>query len=113
MGVLGFIGKYGLYRFSNMMALLDHHVRGVDEKAALGGRKWSNYTWHGDQSPGFPFVHGLQSSDCDMNDLRNSKLHIQVGKNLVENKMTESHFFIELIGLSARWKNRVATAAGS
>ncbi|GMV87096.1 MAG: hypothetical protein AMXMBFR81_00270 [Chthonomonas sp.] len=97
MGVLGFIGKYGLYRFSNMMALLDHHVRGVDEKAALGGRKWSNYTWHGDQSPGFPFVHGLQSSDCDMNDLRNSKLHIQVGKNLVENKMTESHFFIELI----------------
>lgn len=97
MGVLGFIGKYGLYRFSNMLGLLDHHVRGVGEEKALGGRKWSNYTWHGDQSPGFPYVHGLQSSDCDMNDLRNSKLHIQIGKNLVENKMTESHFFIELI----------------
>jgi len=97
MGVLGFIGKYGLYRFSNMLALVDSHVRKVDEKKALGGRKWSNYTWHGDQAPGFPFVHGLQNADCDMNDLRNSKLHIQVGKNLVENKMTESHFFIELM----------------
>jgi len=97
MGLLGVIGKYGLYRFANMLALLDHHVRGVDEKEALGGRKWSNYTWHGDQAPGFPYVHGLQNADCDMNDLRNSRLHIQVGKNLVENKMTESHFFIELM----------------
>ena len=97
MGVLGFIGKYGLYRFSNMMGLVDQHVRGVDEEHAIGGRKWSNYTWHGDQAPGFPFVHGLQNTDCDMNDMRTSKLHIQVGKNLVENKMTESHFFIELM----------------
>ncbi|MCW5943448.1 MAG: molybdopterin-dependent oxidoreductase [Fimbriimonadaceae bacterium] len=102
MGVLGFIGKYGLYRFSNMLALLDARVRGVDEKDALGGRKWSNYTWHGDQSPGFPYVHGLQSSDCDLNDMRNAKLHIQIGKNLVENKMTESHFFIELIERGAK-----------
>ena len=102
MGVLGFIGKYGLYRFSNMMAVLDQHVRGVSEKEALGGRKWSNYTWHGDQSPGFPYVHGLQSSDCDLNDMRNAKLHIQIGKNLVENKMTESHFFIELIERGAK-----------
>ena len=30
MGLLGVIGKYGMYRFSNMMALLDTHVRGVD-----------------------------------------------------------------------------------
>lgn len=97
MGLLGVIGKYGLYRFANMLGLLDAHVRGVPPKEALGGRKWSNYTWHGDQAPGLPFVHGLQSSDTDFNDLRLSKLHIGVGKNLVENKVAESHFFIELI----------------
>ncbi|HWP31145.1 MAG TPA: molybdopterin-dependent oxidoreductase [Fimbriimonadales bacterium] len=97
MGLLGVIGKYGMYRFANMLGLLDSHVRGVGPKEALGGRKWSNYTWHGDQAPGLPFVHGLQSSEPDLNDLRLSKLHIQVGKNLVENKLAESHFFIELM----------------
>jgi nitrate reductase alpha subunit len=95
MGLLGVIGKYGMYRFANMMALLDAEVRGVGADEAKGGRLWSNYTWHGDQAPGFPFVHGLQSADVDFNDLRFSKLTIQVGKNLVENKMAESHFFIE------------------
>jgi len=95
MGLLGVIGKYGMYRFANMMALLDADVRGVGHEEAKGGRLWSNYTWHGDQAPGFPFVHGLQSADVDFNDLRFSKLTIQVGKNLVENKMAESHFFIE------------------
>jgi nitrate reductase alpha subunit len=97
MGLLGVIGKYGMYRFGNMMALVDTKVRGVDPEEAKGGRFWSNYTWHGDQAPGFPFVHGLQSADVDFNDLRFSKLTIQVGKNLVENKMAESHFFIEVM----------------
>ncbi len=97
MGLLGVIGKYGMYRFSNMMALLDTHVRGVSPDEALGGRNWSNYTWHGDQAPGHPFVHGLQCSDCDFNDMRNTKLHVQVGKNLVENKMPDTHWFIETI----------------
>lgn len=32
-----------------------------------------------------------------MSDLRQSRLLIQVGKNLVENKMPESHFFQEII----------------
>jgi nitrate reductase alpha subunit len=102
MGLLGVIGKYGMYRFSNMLALLDTHVRGVGADEALGGRIWSNYTWHGDQAPGQPFVHGLQASDEDLNDLRNSRLHIQCGKNLVENKMPENHFFNELIERGAK-----------
>ncbi len=97
MGLLGVIGKYGMYRMCNSLALLDAHVRGVGAAEALGGRNWSNYTWHGDQAPGFPFVHGLQASDVDMSDLRLSRLHIQVGKNLVENKMPESHFFHEVM----------------
>ncbi len=102
MGLLGVIGKYGMYRFANALALLDVHVRGVGPDQALGGRTWSNYTWHGDQAPGHPFVHGLQTSDVDFNDLRFSKLHIQCGKNLVENKMPESHFFNELMERGAK-----------
>jgi len=102
MGLLGVIGKYGMYRFSNTLALLDEHVRGIDEHDAKGGRLWSNYTWHGDQAPGHPFTTGLQAADEDFNDLRNSLLHIQCGKNLVENKMAESHFFIESLERGAK-----------
>src|SRR3970282_76652 len=87
MGLLGVLGKYGMYRFSNMMALLDAKVRGVKPEESLGGRNWSNYTWHGDQAPGFPFVHGLQASAVDMSDLRLSRLHIQVGKKLLEHRI--------------------------
>jgi len=102
MGLLGVIGKYGMYRFANGLALLDAHIRGVDEHDAKGGRTWSNYTWHGDQAPGHPFTTGLQTSDEDFNDLRNSRLHIQCGKNLVENKMAESHFFVEVMERGAK-----------
>src|SRR5512139_2548942 len=102
MGLLGVIGKYGMYRFSNTLALLDQNIRGVQPEVARGGRTWSNYTWHGDQAPGHPFVTGLQASDEDFNDLRNSRLHIQCGKNLVENKMPESHFFVEAMERGAK-----------
>ncbi len=102
MGLLGVMGKYGFYRWSNMLALLDERIRGVEPTHALGGRLWSNYTWHGDQAPGHPFVHGLQAADCDFNELRHAKLHIQCGKNLVESKMPESHWFIELMERGAK-----------
>ncbi len=93
----GIIGKFGIFRFANMMSLVDHHVRGVSPEKAQGAKDWSEYTWRGDQAPGQPFVHGLQTSDMDMNDLRFSKLTIQIGKNLVENKMPESHWLNEII----------------
>ena len=95
MGLLGVLGKYGMYRLNNSLALLDVKIRGVKPEQAKAGRNWSNYTWHGDQAPGHPWVHGLQASDCDFNDLRFSKLIIMDGKNLVENKITDSHWFIE------------------
>ena len=95
MGLLGVLGKYGMYRLNNSMALLDAKIRGVKPEEAKAGRNFSNYTWHGDQAPGHPWVHGLQASDCDFNDLRFSKLIIMDGKNLVENKLTDSHWFIE------------------
>jgi nitrate reductase alpha subunit len=102
MGLLGVFGKYGMYRLGNTMALLDTHLRGVSPEEAKAGRAWSNYTWHGDQAPGHPWVHGLQNADCDFNDLRASKLIIQDGKNLVENKMTDSHWFIECMERGAK-----------
>jgi hypothetical protein len=77
-------------------------IRGVGPDRALGGRNWSNYTWHGDQAPGHPWVHGLQTSDCDFNDLRYSKLIVMDGKNLVENKLTDSHWFIECMERGAK-----------
>ena len=95
MGLLGVLGKYGIYRLNNSLALLDSQIRGVGPEEALGGRNFSNYTWHGDQAPGHPWVHGLQTSDCDFNDLRFSKLIIMDGKNLVENKLADAHWFIE------------------
>jgi nitrate reductase / nitrite oxidoreductase, alpha subunit len=97
MGLLGVMGKYGMYRLCNSLALLDANVRGVGKEDAKAGRNWSNYTWHGDQAPGQPWVHGLQNSDCDFNDLRFSKLIIMNGKNLVENKITDAHWFIECL----------------
>ena len=102
MGLLGVFGKYGMYRLANTMALLDTRIRGVGEEEAKAGRAWSNYTWHGDQAPGHPWVHGLQASDCDFNDLRFTKLIIQDGKNLVENKLTDSHWFIECMERGAK-----------
>jgi nitrate reductase alpha subunit len=102
MGLLGIFGKYGAYRLANSLAILDTILRGVDPKDAKGARKWSNYTWHGDQAPGQPWVHGLQASDCDFNDLRFSRLIIMDGKNLVENKMTDSHWFVECMERGAK-----------
>jgi nitrate reductase alpha subunit len=93
----GVIGKFGIYRMANLLGLLDHHVRGVPPEQAHGARDWNEYTWRGDQAPGHPYVHGLQTSDMDMNDLRFSKLVIQVGKNLIENKMPESHWLNEVM----------------
>ncbi len=47
-------------------------------------------------------MHGLQNSDCDFNDLRFSKLIIMDGKNLVENKLPDSHWFIECMERGGR-----------
>ncbi len=98
----GVIGKFGMFRMANLLGLLDAHVRGVGPDHAKGAREWSEYTWRGDQAPGQPFVHGLQTSDIDLNDLRFSKFTVQVGKNLVENKMPEVHWLIELIERGGR-----------
>ncbi|MBI5368108.1 MAG: molybdopterin-dependent oxidoreductase [Planctomycetes bacterium] len=102
MGLLGVMGKYGMYRFANTLAFLDQKVRGVKPEETLAGRLFSNYTWHGDQAPGHPFVHGVQGADCDFSDLRFTKFHLHMGKNLVENKRPDSHWFIECMERGAK-----------
>jgi nitrate reductase alpha subunit len=64
MGLLGVLGKYGMYRASNMMALLDVHVRGVPNEQAKGGR---NFSTHATATRRTPFVTGLQNADCGFN----------------------------------------------
>jgi len=98
----GIVGKFGIYRFANLLGLLDHHVRGVPPEECRGARDWNEYTWRGDQAPGHPFVHGLQTSDMDFNDMRFCKLVIQIGKNLIENKMPESHWLNECMERGAK-----------
>jgi len=98
----GVIGKFGIFRMANLLGLLDAHVRGVGPDEAKGAREWSEYTWRGDQAPGQPFVHGLQTSDIDLNDLRFTKFTVQVGKNLIENKMPEAHWLTEIMERGGR-----------
>jgi nitrate reductase alpha subunit len=98
----GVVGKFGIFRMANMVGLVDAYVRGVGADEAKGAREWSEYTWRGDQAPGQPYVHGLQTSDIDLNDLRFSKLTIQVGKNLIENKMPEAHWLTEIMERGGR-----------
>ena len=97
MALAGVIRLLGMSRVTNMMALLDQRVRGVSDEEATGARIWSNYTWHGDLDPGTPMVTGVQTMDPELNDFRNSKLLVFMGKNMVENKMADAHWWIELM----------------
>ncbi|KKL66891.1 hypothetical protein LCGC14_2140450, partial [marine sediment metagenome] len=89
MAFLGATRLTGLYRFSNMMALLDHHVRKVGPDKALGARSWDNYAWHTDLPPGHAMVHGTQTFDQEFHDFDNADMLIISGLNLVENKMAD------------------------
>ncbi len=89
MAFLGATRLTGLYRFSNMMALLDHNVRGVPAEKALGARSWDNYAWHTDLPPGHAMVTGVQTFDQEFNDFWNADMIVIAGLNLVENKMAD------------------------
>jgi len=89
MGFLGVMRIYGsAVRFCNMLGLYD---------GKNGARNWSNYTWHGDLGPGHPMVGGVQTFDSDLNDFRHAKLMVFSGKNMVENKMADAHWWIEIM----------------
>lgn len=97
-GGMPFIAPFrvgGLYRFANMLALLDAHLRGVGPGEARGGRGWDNYAWHTDLPPGHPMVSGQQTLDFDLYTAENSKLITLWGKNWIATKMPDGHWLTE------------------
>ncbi len=95
MAFLGATRIFGLYRFANMLALLDSKIRGVGPDKATGGRGWDSYSWHTDLPPGHPMVTGQQTNDFDLFTVENSKLLIVWGMNWITTKMPDSHWLTE------------------
>jgi nitrate reductase alpha subunit len=95
MAKLGATRIVGTYRFGNMLALLDAHVRGVGPDAAKGAGAWDSYSWHTDLPPGHPMVHGDQTSDFELFDAENAKLLLVWGMNWITTKMPDSHWMTE------------------
>lgn len=85
----------GFYRVANMIALLDAHVRDVEEDETLGGRHWDSFSWHTDLPPGHPMVTGQQSLDFDLNTAENSELITLWGMNWIATKMPDGHWLTE------------------
>lgn len=95
MAFLGATRIYGLYRFANMLALLDARVRGVGPDQAHGARGWDSYSWHTDLPPGHPMVTGAQTNDFDLFAVERSKLALVWGMNWITTKMPDSHWLTE------------------
>jgi nitrate reductase alpha subunit len=95
MAFLGATRLYGLYRFSNMMALLDAKIRNVGPDKAVGARGWDSYSWHTDLPPGHPMVTGMQTNDFELFTVERAKLIIAWGMNWITTKMPDSHWLTE------------------
>lgn len=97
-GGMAFLGStriFGLYRFANMLALLDSKIRGVGPDKAIGARGWDSYSWHTDLPPGHPMVTGAQTNDFDLFATEHSKLILSWGMNWITTKMPDSHWLTE------------------
>lgn len=89
MAFLGATRIVAMYRFANMLALLDDHIRGKGPEKSVGSSTFDNYAWHTDLPPGHPMVLGSQTYDQEFNDFWNADLIIVTGLNLVNNKMAD------------------------
>jgi nitrate reductase / nitrite oxidoreductase, alpha subunit len=95
MPLLGITRIFGFYRFANMLALLDVHLRGVDPAQASGARGWDNYAWHTDLPPGHPMVTGHQTVDYDLFAAEHAELVVMFGMNWISTKMPDAHWLAE------------------
>ncbi len=95
MPLLGIYRIYSFYRFANMLALLDDHVRQVGPDEALGGRGWDSYTWHTDLPPGHPMVTGHQTVEFDLFAPEYADLVVTFGMNWISTKMPDGHWLSE------------------
>lgn len=95
MAFLGATRIFGLYRFANMLALMDAKQRGVGPDKAIGARGWDSYSWHTDLPPGHPMVTGSQTNDFDLFSTEYANLIIVWGMNWITTKMPDSHWLTE------------------
>lgn len=95
MPLLGITRLFGFYRFANMLALLDDHVRKVGPAQAKGSRGWDNYAWHTDLPPGHPMVTGHQTIDYDLFAAEHASLVVTFGMNWISTKMPDGHWLSE------------------
>jgi nitrate reductase alpha subunit len=95
MAFLGATRIFGLYRFANMLALMDSKQRGVGPDQAIGARGWDSYSWHTDLPPGHPMVTGSQTNDFDLFASEHANLIIAWGMNWITTKMPDSHWLTE------------------
>jgi nitrate reductase alpha subunit len=95
MAKLGVTRIVGTYRFGNMLALLDSHVRAVGPDKAAGASFWDSYSWHTDLPPGHPMVHGDQTSDFELFAAEHANLLLVWGMNWITTKMPDSHWMTE------------------
>ncbi len=95
MAFLGATRIFGLYRFANMLALMDAKQRSVDADHAVGARGWDSYSWHTDLPPGHPMVTGQQTNDFDLFATEHANLILVWGMNWITTKMPDSHWLTE------------------
>lgn len=95
MAFLGATRLFGLYRFANMLALMDAKHRGVGPDEAIGARGWDSYSWHTDLPPGHPMVTGVQTNDFELFATEHANLIIAWGMNWITTKMPDSHWLTE------------------
>lgn len=95
MAFLGATRIFGLYRFANLMALMDAKVRNVGPEKARGARGYDSYSWHTDLPPGHPMVTGMQTNDFDLFSVDQARLILVWGMNWITTKMPDSHWMTE------------------
>lgn len=95
MAFLGATRLFGLYRFANLLALMDSKIRGVGPDKAIAARGWDSYSWHTDLPPGHPMVTGAQTNDFDLFATEYANLIIPWGMNWITTKMPDSHWMTE------------------
>lgn len=95
MAFLGATRLFGMYRFANLLSLMDSKLRGVGPEKAVSARGWDSYSWHTDLPPGHPMVTGAQTNDFDLFSTEHANLIIPWGMNWITTKMPDSHWMTE------------------
>jgi len=94
MAAVGLTRIFALYRFCNMLSLVDAKVRDVPPEKAHGGRGWDSYSWHTDTPPGHAMVTGI-TNEFELFTVEHAKLVLVWGMNWISTKMPDTHWLTE------------------